>query len=931
MPLSCPKCSSLNPDDALYCHSDGLALRAYQAPTASNRLARPFVFPSGRSCQTYDELVAACQDSWNEAKDFLRSGAFHGYFSGMGRMDLARVAHDSAKHPDPDRGLDEFLSRLPAAFTTEAKLVVTPLEVDLGTLRPGQDHEFQVRLKNTGRGLLHGSIASENALWLQFGNTPGQKEKLFQTLDELVIPVHVHGKVLRAANKTLEAKLTIQSSGGTATVVVRARVPVTPFPNGPLGRAVSPRQVAEKAKLHAKEAIPYFENGALASWYRSNGWTYPVQGPTAAGLGAVQQFFEALGLTPPPKVEISQRAVALNGQVGEQLQQSLQVSTQEKRPVYANAVSDQPWLVVGKIKMSGRTADIPLIVRVPDEPGGSLQANLTVTSNGNQKFTVPVRLSVTPGRGGHRPAPVPSPLIPARAAAAVPAAALPYSIPPAPMARPMNGISPTATAQPLPGVIPVTEALDEPVPAPTNQGELPQWLPFIPVAFMALALLGTVVRDLDTKAPTVEEKPPPDLLADVPARPARELIRVNFHDYDQAVTLGVGGQKSDIMNEKDRKKAMWVPSMRFGLQTMGEAGDKRLTYHTSGLTGNVCVRIDRNDLLWGESPFKLESGEPYGEAYGRWRTREEDLGKDRNGRVRHGKKSVFVFDKYKIAVTQHVEVIVGQSGDLDTCLIQYQIDNEDDSDHEVGLRFLLDTFIGNNDGVPFLIPGQSELVNTKFEFKKASDIPDFLQARETEDLTKPGTVAQLGLKVDGLEHPDRVTLGAYPNVDLRNLDPRCDQEKTKWEVPVLSIQSAKVPDSAVAIYWNEKRLAAGKTRTVGFTYGLGQVAGGEGGGKLALTAGGSFTPEGEISVTAYVVNPKQGQTVTLKLPEGFDFIEGDKTQKVPSAGEASRTSPVTWKIKAPPRTGEFKLEAETSNQLNQSHTITIRPKRIFGS
>src|SRR5690242_21333003 len=63
MPLSCPKCSSLNPDDALYCHSDGLALRAYQAPTTANRLARPFVFPSGQSCQTYDELVAADRKS----------------------------------------------------------------------------------------------------------------------------------------------------------------------------------------------------------------------------------------------------------------------------------------------------------------------------------------------------------------------------------------------------------------------------------------------------------------------------------------------------------------------------------------------------------------------------------------------------------------------------------------------------------------------------------------------------------------------------------------------------------------------------------------------------------------------------------------------------------------------------------------------------
>jgi len=584
--------------------------------------------------------------------------------------------------------------------------------------------------------------------------------------------------------------------------------------------------------------------------------------------------------------------------------------------------------------MSGRTADIPLIVRVPDEPGENLQANLTVTSNGNQKFIVPVRLSVTPGRG-HRPAPVPSPMVPARAAAAVPAATLPYSIPPAPMARSTQGISSTATAQPMPAAVPVTEALDD--SPDLRKGGLPSWLPFIPVAFMALALLGTVTRDLVTAAPKNEEKPPEEF-ADVPSRPARELIRVGFHDRAEEVSLGEGGEKSDRTNEKDRKPGLWKPSMRFGLVTVGGSGaEKKLTYAASGLTNNVCVRLDGKDLLWGESPVVLKTGELVGETYGEWRERKIDLGKDKRDRPRQGCESVWVFDKYKVVVTQHIEVIIGQSGDLDTCLVQYRIENEDNVQHAVGLRFLLDTFIGDNDGVPFLIPGHEELINTNFEFNKASEVPDFLQARESEDLTKPGTVAQVGLKLEGLEHPDRVTLGAYPNPDLRRIDSRCDQWMTKWEVPVLSIKTIQQvrenapPDSAVTIYWNEKPLGPGKSRTVGFTYGLGQVAGGEGGGKLALTAGGSFIPGGEISVTAYVVNPQKDQTVTLKLPEGFEFIEGDKTRRVPPAGEASRISPVTWKIRAPRKTDEFKLEAETSNQLKQSHTITIRPKRIFGS
>src|SRR5207247_323927 len=119
-------------------------------------------------------------------------------------------------------------------------------------------------------------------------------------------------------------------------------------------------------------------------------------GPSASGLGAIQQFFEALGLTPPPKVEISERAVTLRGNPGDTLEHALEVKTQEKRPVYAHGVSDQPWLEVGRAKLAGRVATIPL--RVPSVPqcdGEVLKAKLTVTSNGNQRFVVPVALEVS--------------------------------------------------------------------------------------------------------------------------------------------------------------------------------------------------------------------------------------------------------------------------------------------------------------------------------------------------------------------------------------------------------------------------------------------------------------------------------------------------------------------------------------------------------
>src|SRR5439155_22139355 len=133
----------------------------------------------------------------------------------------------------------------------------------------------------------------------------------------------------------------VESNGGSFDIPVQATVPIKPFPDGVLAGARSPRQIAEKAKANPKEAAALFERGAVAKWYKENGWTYPVRGPAASGLGAVQQFFEALGLTPPPKVGVSSRRLDMKGEPSAVVSDKLEIKTDEKRPVYAHAVSDQ--------------------------------------------------------------------------------------------------------------------------------------------------------------------------------------------------------------------------------------------------------------------------------------------------------------------------------------------------------------------------------------------------------------------------------------------------------------------------------------------------------------------------------------------------------------------------------------------------------------
>jgi hypothetical protein len=956
MAHTCPRCSRVNPAEALYCYNDGTSLGngAARARPGTQEFPMPFVFPSGQTCRTFDQLALACLDNWGTAQELLRDGVLAGFMGGLGRADLAVAAREAARYPDRDRGLDGFLAKLPTETLSPPRLNVEPKQLNLGVLRVGQDARLELHLYNQGMGLLHGSIHCEGCTWLAFDG--GAKQKVFQFLHDAVIPLHVQGKQLRAHNKPQEGRLTFESNGGTLTVTVTIDVPVRPFAGGVLDGAKSPRQIAEKAKAHPKEAAVLFQAGAVERWYKDNGWSYPVQAPSSSGLGAVQQFFEALGLVKPPKVEVSESAVYLNGKPGEALKHLLQVTAQEKRPVWAHAVSDQPWLRVNRVLLEGRTATVHLAVpTVPHCPGEALTAQLTVTANGNQRFVVPVRLTVA-GRPTGRPSgPVLDVLevtdAPLPASAAVVTSA--WGPPPAPLRVPavlpadaVVGTAteprPKATTVPRPETLPEVLPVLQEAPASVESTSRPGCgaLALLPVVFLLLGLFVTLVRDAVTWFRKPGGRTDDDVAAALDGPP---LIGLRFHDTPLNVTLGSTGIKPGQAGAggAGRRPAVWEPSMRFGLVMLKEKDPqrfghlKRLTFEEQGLTNNCVVRLDGNEWIFGERPFVV-NGREIASWPGQWQ--ENEMARNLGG-GREGKRSIWLYPDQRVIVTQTAEVVAsGQSGYRDTCLVRYRLENKDSRAHTVGLRFLLDTFIGSNDGVPFLIPGEKQLCDTFKDFGGPDQVPDFIQACERESLLDPGTIAQVQFRLGGsLEAPGRVTLGAWPNPLLgeanRRLRGAVLQEKTLWQVPVLPIKSLTPPDSAVVMYWPERPLQPGEAREVGFAYGLGKVSGGEGGGKLALTVGGSFLPGGEFTVTAYVNNPAPGQTVTLSLPEGFGLSSGAATQTVPPVppGAARSTSPVTWKVRAPSKEGRYTLKVQSSNGASQTHPLRIRDRVIFGS
>jgi hypothetical protein len=887
MPRTCKKCRRVNPGEAAFCYLDGTPLDGAGDSSISHvgalPFTAPFVLPSGRSCRNFNQLALACREDSAGALTVLKKGHLESFLGAQGRTDLAdaagAAARDLAHAADGERALDEFLGRLPAPALVPARLQVEPTTIDLGTLQPGDDRRCELILHNKGVRLLYGSASCDGVPWLALGEGPGRPRVLFQFHDRTVIPVHVVGRGLRAYRDPQQAEIRVESCGGTATVVVRVRVPVRPFSEGALKGALSPRELASKAKDATKEAAGLIESGAVARWYQSNGWTYPVAGPTASGLAAVQQLFEALGLVRPPRVELGEESVLLRGNPGQAIEYVLTLFTQEQRAVVAHGTSDQPWLRFGPTTFRGRSAFLMLNVVVPDRPGEILQASATITANGNQRFTVPVRLTV----GTTAAAAVPAPATrPAALPVAKPAAA-PVALPPGPPRVP-------AAVKAPPGGV--------------------GWTSLVPAALLGLVLLGVVVRDFFAPAAGSPSKPPAEL-DPVPR------VAIRFHDA-----------RGD-----DELERLWLtdpaPTMRFGLVTLYKghevgtgANVNRLTFDPQGRTNNTCLRFDGDDERL------------FGSARGSWQERAARSWKDDRNQEHDGVRSVWACDDLKIDVTQFVELVRGEaSRRLDTARVRYRIENRGTAARTVGIRFLLDTFIGGNDGVPFTIPGDTELCDTMKDIREARDrpVPDFLQALEKPSLSRPGTVAHLRLRLEDVpEAPERVTLGAWPSDRLRVIDRKALGPATLWEVPLLSMRSLELNDSAIVMYWKERRLAQGASREVGFEYGLWELA--SQGSRLATTVDGVFRPGKTLTVVAYVAQAGLGEeeeTATLTLPEGFKLLEGAATQPVPraAAGARSGNRPVTWRVEAGP-TGKYEFTVKTSAGDSQRVAVEIR-QEIF--
>jgi len=422
---------------------------------------------------------------------------------------------------------------------------------------------------------------------------------------------------------------------------------------------------------------------------------------------------------------------------------------------------------------------------------------------------------------------------------------------------------------------------------------------------------GAVLLGVAVLAVVLVDRLGPGLVGD-----RRPLPTITGPGYDPAI----------LRDDRQRVSVSFGPDLRFGIVARGvldkKGEDKRLTFDRQGDTNNTVIKIGTSEYIFGTpSPSNklLYRSKELPKPYVGW-------------------SAAMEYQNEQVRVIQYVQIVPGATslvpGEkgttakavLDTVLIYYIAENYGTAPQTVGIRVLLDTFIGNNDGVPFTVPGEKGFVTTMAEFDGAK-VPDYLEVVENpDDESDPGTIARVGLR--GLQwgevpllDPARVRICRYPGAE--DVKDGGAGKYTKWDWKPRPIGKAKDADSCVAVYWPEKDIGSKEKMHVAMTYGLGQLAITE---QLALSVPQSASPKKEFVVTAYVYRATKGQSVKLDLPAGLELVEGSNEQTIT---EDARRTQIFWKVRAA-KVGTYSIGATSGRSRAAPVNVNVQNRGIFG-
>jgi len=230
----------------------------------------------------------------------------------------------------------------------------------------------------------------------------------------------------------------------------------------------------------------------------------------------------------------------------------------------------------------------------------------------------------------------------------------------------------------------------------------------------------------------------------------------------------------------------------------------------------------------------------------------------------------------------------------DAIEIKYIVTNNDTVSHNAGIRIMIDTLLGYNDGVPFRVPGFGS-VKSELQLSK-DDIPEYWQA--FDNLINPTIITQGTLLNSSINRPDKLLFTRWNKAFLNEWDLIVD--------PDLSITN----DSAICIYWDEKPLLPGESREYISLYGLSEFTKDltpplavsiSGASKLLVTDLG-YSPN-PFNITSYIMNNGNGEAhnvkAKLRLPDNLSLTT-EFTEKNLGNIKPYEEKQVSWNINVTP-------------------------------
>ncbi|MCE5257667.1 MAG: protein kinase [Chloroflexi bacterium] len=186
------------------------ALESFSAP---KRLLESFTFPGGSQIRSVGALPALCDEHWDAARSFLYNGDFTRWLRDLNRLDLVAIADETVKaYPNHDAGLEHFL-RLVDPGIAKPKVMVNPVELQLGSVARVAIISRSLTLVNNGRGYIQAQLVTD-VPWLEV--YPATVHLWANTPVKVRISVHAQGLPLR---KQQSVYVTLQTLDQESVVI----------------------------------------------------------------------------------------------------------------------------------------------------------------------------------------------------------------------------------------------------------------------------------------------------------------------------------------------------------------------------------------------------------------------------------------------------------------------------------------------------------------------------------------------------------------------------------------------------------------------------------------------------------------------------------------------------------------------------------------